>query len=249
MALAEYGNPWEMARSVLSGRGPATGILRNGLRITAPEIATLLGAVHEVFHDRAYTPAGFAIGRGDIVVDIGAHVGTFALMAARSGAAQVHAYEPMPSNVSILRANLAANGVSNVTVHSSAVGGRSGQAVMSVGTFSVGGSLAPLPGAVGSVAVPVVTLAGIFDENGLDRIDFLKIDCEGAEGEILTAAPPELFHRIKRIALEYHDGWSSLDHGALADLLRSVGYSVTIRPDRDPRFGYLYALRSASAGA
>jgi FkbM family methyltransferase len=242
MAVAGYRNPVELIVRLIRGGGPATGILDNGLRISAPEVTTLLATVQEVFTERAYTPEHFEIEPGDVVVDIGAHVGTFTLMAARAGAGAVYAYEPLPENAELLRRNLEANGVMNVTVHQCAVGGADGTSTFRVGLYSVGGSLdgiAPAHERGRTITVRTVCLATVMAENGLERIDVLKLDCEGAEGEIIEGV-----ERVEKIVLEYHDGWSRLDHDALMRALQRAGFEVTIRPDRDPRFGYLYARRS-----
>lgn len=243
-ALTEYRNGFAVLGALARGSAPATGVLRDGTEITAPEIRTLLATVHEVVRDRAYTPAELPIGPADVVVDIGAHVGTFTLHAARATAGAVHAYEPMPENVALLRRNVERNGAANVSVHQAAVGDREGSCRMRRGEYSVGGALAAIGGAAGAeLEVPMVTLAAILRENRLERIDFLKVDCEGAEGAFLSAGA-ELLPKVGKIAVEYHDGWSELDHEELAELLRGAGFRVRVRPDRDPRFGYLYGVRA-----
>jgi FkbM family methyltransferase len=53
-------------------------------------------------------------------------------------------------------------------------------------------------------AVVPITLAEIFDENGLDGIDLLKLDCEGCESSVLGCADPDLLRRVRFITGEYH---------------------------------------------
>jgi len=43
------------------------------------------------------------------------------------------------------------------------------------------------------------------EENGIDKIDFLKMDCEGSEYKILDNLPKDIFNRIITISLEFHD--------------------------------------------
>ena len=45
----------------------------------------------------------------------------------------------------------------------------------------------------------------VFSDHHIERCDFLKLDCEGAEYEIIYAASPKTLARIHRIAMEYHD--------------------------------------------
>jgi hypothetical protein len=65
-------------------------------------------------------------------------------------------------------------------------------------------SLIPSGNSAGSVEVECVTLSQVFKENNIDYVDFLKMDCEGAEYEILKAMEEETGSKIGRIAMEYH---------------------------------------------
>ena len=114
----------------------------------------------------------------DRVVDLGAHVGTFALGAAALGC-DVVAVEAAPRNVRLLEAGIRENGLGRVRVVSAAVSDRPGVLrFVANGPFGqVCGDDYPGP----SIDVPAVTLDGLLAEVGWDRIDFVKIDVEGAE--------------------------------------------------------------------
>jgi FkbM family methyltransferase len=114
----------------------------------------------------------------DRVVDLGAHVGTFALGAAALGC-DVVAVEAAPRNVRLLEAGIRENGLGRVRVVSAAVSDRPGVLrFVANGPFGqVCGDDYPGP----SIEVPAVTLDGLLAEVGWDRIDFVKIDVEGAE--------------------------------------------------------------------
>ena len=56
-----------------------------------------------------------------------------------------------------------------------------------------------------AVRIECITLADAFARWDIERCDFLKLDCEGAEYEILLRAPSDVYARIHRVALEYHD--------------------------------------------
>lgn len=53
--------------------------------------------------------------------------------------------------------------------------------------------------------VPALTLAAFFDRHGIERVDLLKVDIEGAEIDVLMAVPPEMLTRIGQITIEFHD--------------------------------------------
>lgn len=244
-AVRHSRNPWQVVRGLLRQEGEAEIVLRDGTTISAPEARTLVPLLLEIFVDRAYDREPVALRAGDVVVDIGAHAGTFALYAVARGARRVIAYEPSPVNVAHARRNLERNGARAVELVEAAVAAEEGTALLGLARYSVGNVLL---GTVDepterSVEVRTTTLAGIFADHGIERVDYLKIDCEGSEGALFAAAPADVLERIDRIALEYHDNWSSLDHEALARLLRSAGFSVTTEPHGRSPFGMLRAWR------
>jgi FkbM family methyltransferase len=139
------------------------------------------------------------------VVDIGANIGAFTLDAAtRYPAAIVHAYEPDPETCAVLRRNIDANGLSSrVRVWNEAVAGKAGSLRLWRGEGSVVVS-AHLPAALRGEPcdVPAVTLPTVVARMS-GRIAVLKLDCEGAEAEILETAGPGL-DAVDHIVAEYH---------------------------------------------
>lgn len=242
-------NRSSLLHAAIGGTGATTVVLHDGTTISAPEPRSLLPLLEEVFVDRVYDRGGIGVRPGDVVVDIGAHVGAFALHAAQLGARRVVAYEPSPVNAEYFRGNVEHNGVVGVVwLVEAAVAGEEGRGRLGLGRYSVGNVLL---GTVEEPTEPVVevrttTLAGIFAAHGLEHIDFLKIDCEGSEGALLSAAPPELLARIDRIALEYHDNWSSLDHAGIERLLTTAGFSTSVEPQGRSPFGMLRAWRASN---
>jgi FkbM family methyltransferase len=80
--------------------------------------------------------------------------------------------------------------------------------------------------------VEAVTLEQIMDEYNLDRIDLLKLDCEGAEYDILYNAPTHLFDKIGMMTMEVHNG--DVPRENLEDLkkfLTDLGYQIRTRGD------------------
>jgi hypothetical protein len=67
------------------------------------------------------------------------------------------------------------------------------------------------------------------DSHNLQTIDFLRMDCEGAEGKILKSMPPDYLRRIKKIAMESHDGISTLDHNEFKSVLDLAGFKTSFR--------------------
>lgn len=182
-----------------------------------------------------------------VVLDVGANIGTFSVLAATTALqARVYSYEPSVDSCELLSANLELNGVaSRVVVHQQALAARAGPVTLFVPeqtalrSTEVGRAG---PGAP-STTVQAVTLAQVFADNGLDRCDFLKMDCEGAEYGILTACPGDLFARIERIALEFHE-WGGAHHSQLVEILERHAFDVTsVYDEIDHDTGYIFASR------
>ena len=111
----------------------------------------------------------------------------------------------MPSAYALLVANVALNQV-NVECRNAAVAADSGHAELYVDGEDLffPSLIAPSFGAR-SVTVPAFTLAGIMQRDGLDRVDLLKLDIEGAEYDVLYSTPPDCLARISEIRMEAHD--------------------------------------------
>ena len=150
---------------------------------------------------REYEPdARFIPPERGVVVDVGAHVGFFAVRAARSVAGgRVYAIEPDPGSFSRLEANVRANRV-DVKLRNCAMGGRQGTARFESAPFSVDSRIRP----DGGVEVACTTLDRLSREEGLERIDLLKLDAETAELEILRGAREVALPLVRAAAVEIH---------------------------------------------
>ena len=178
-------------------------VFRNGARL---QIGRGLdhAPIVEVFLREEYG----AIPDGAAILDVGANIGAFSIYAARTARnVRICAYEPMPDFYSQLVRNVAINGLDGtVRCFNSAVAGdaRSRKLFLNTEKFWFPTLVEP-DGATGSVVVPCTTLASIVDDNGLERVDMLKLDCEGAEYEILYNTSDACFARIREIRMEYHN--------------------------------------------
>jgi FkbM family methyltransferase len=197
-------------------------------------------AITETWVYGIYNPTGYEINYGDTVVDIGAHIGSFAVYAGRM-AKRVVAYEPVPENYKVMEMNLELNGMSNVTSIHGCVGGKrtSKRIYISEGN-TCGHSEFHLCGGTRYIDVKSTSLDNVFIDNNLGRIDFLKIDCEGGEYEILNNTSMHALNRIDKIAMEYHefDGHRAEE---LIKILKTAGFDVTIKPGNS--IGMIYARR------
>jgi FkbM family methyltransferase len=151
---------------------------------------------------------------GDVMIDIGAHIGAVAVRVATQGA-RVYAFEPIVENFCLLQQNVAQNGLDGlVTCYQEAVMGNDGETTICLGSLDdpwyhwIGGAYADTPHVR---TVPAVSLGTIFERDGIERCAAIKMDAEGAEYEILKNASVETLGRIKRIVGEHHGTGDSPD--------------------------------------
>ena len=128
-----------------------------------------------------------ALGPGRLAVDVGASIGTWSMMAARTGAT-VHAYEPDPDNVDVLRGNLRANGLFDaVTIHDVAVGSHRGRVALQLNPRKY---LNQVTEVVDVEGIALTTLADVVNDIGASFADVVKVNTAGHEAEVLMGALP-----------------------------------------------------------
>jgi FkbM family methyltransferase len=165
-----------------------------------------------------------------VVVDIGANIGFYSLLAAsRIGEkGRVLAFEPGSDNCTLLKMSLAANNFHNVTLHNVAVADLDG-----VVGFVLGGSNGSInrdnPNAL-PFQVPAVKLDTLLRDE--PRIDLVKMDIEGAEGlalagmqQLLTRHRPIIFTEFSPNALQVRSG---LTPEEFLNRLRDIGYDLHV---------------------
>jgi FkbM family methyltransferase len=162
-----------------------------------------LYVLKEIFEDRTYSNY-FPFYENATVVDIGGHYGYFSLFASLNLHLQskIFCFEPAKRNFEVLNHNLKSNKIKNVIAENIGIGGIDGELDLFLGQDS-NHSLINITNK--KERINVKSLQTVLLENNIQIIDFLKIDCEGAEYEILNLLGKEIFHRIKVISLEFHD--------------------------------------------
>ena len=155
--------------------------------------------------DGEYNRPGFEIRETDTILDIGGHIGSFTLAAAsRARQGKLFVFEPDSANYAQLRKNVGHNNFDHVTVVNKAVAGKQGERRFYRDEKNDSSSSFSRPVGEG-VNVKTTTLKDIFTDNNILKVDFMKLDCEGSEYEIIFNTPRELFRNITCIAIEVHE--------------------------------------------
>lgn len=181
-------------------------------------------ALKEVLIDEEY---GFLADRlttidAPRILDIGAHIGTFALWATTvSSKVQITSVEADPATFDLLRRNFCSQQIIGRTLHRAAAS--SDGAVV---RFSNSGpSMSHRVDATGMVEVSTISLGTLIDAAG-GQVELAKIDVEGSE-EALICANPEVLERIDALVIELHPALCDEDR-VRAELVRHFGEIVEV---------------------
>lgn len=202
--------------------------------------------IKETVLDRDYERFGVPLQDGWIVIDIGAGLGDFSVHAAkRCPNGRIFAFEPAPESFSLLQENILLNQATQVKAIRNAVASKSGLLTLTEEDgVPVMYRTESLPDARGQ-RVRATTLKELFEMERIDVCDFMKLDCEGAEYDILLNAPPDILQRIRHISMEYHENVKGYTHTDLVSHLQKNGFRVqTNRNPAHGHIGFLHAVRA-----
>jgi len=197
--------------------------LRNGLKFLARTKGHDLGFIVQIF---SYDEYRFPRRKMGMVIDVGAHIGIFTCLAA-SYADKVIAIEPCPDNFSLLKENIKLNGFKNVIPIQMALAGRSGTRTLFISKYGTGNhSLVPfdIKDIKDAIECKTCTLEELLKTYKIERVSFMKVDCEGCEYEVLDSSR-NILDKIERIAVDSHHGYTD----KLVELLKEEGFIVESR--------------------
>lgn len=140
------------------------------------------------------------------IIDIGAQIGAFTLKAAiENKNAQIYSYEPFFENYAILKKNINISKLKkHIHIFQTGIGSKKEKRTLYLDQKNTGGhSLYEKKSK--SVEIRTISLKEVFNNNKIKKCDFLKMDCEGAEYEIIYNTPKQYLKRIKELAIEYSE--------------------------------------------
>jgi FkbM family methyltransferase len=207
---------------------------RSGPRMLCPNQPGARVPIYEVFAEDCYRTAAFlADAPVSRALDIGAHVGAFAVqLAALKPGVRIDCFEPSERTASYLRRNVELNGLgARIVVHQFAVAGHSGVLPFSDNGMSSCQNHVITEPTDAEAAVTMVT-ARAFDDLVSERgpYELIKIDCEGGEYDLVLSSAAESWASTTHVVAEYHP---SAEH-SFADLethLARAGLRVVDRED------------------
>jgi FkbM family methyltransferase len=173
---------------------------------------------------------------GDTVLDVGAHIGGFTVRAARKvgPTGRVIAVEAAPTNYQLLESNLRLNDLGNVTALNVGAWREPTTLTMHLSGLSGGHSIEERYANIhesGEVAeVRVDTIDNLLAKQGVDRVDFVKMDIEGAEIEAIKGMRRTLERGDARLAIAaYHRVDGRQTHHEVTRQLAELGYRSRVQ--------------------
>ena len=241
--LKTFRNGFELIQTLRGGAETHTAIVRDGTRIVHPDRqGGLAGTISELWIQQCYTAGGFYQPRGgDVIIDVGAHVGLFSIWIARQQpTCRVVALEPFQANFKCLQSNIESAGLTTFETFQLAIGPGYGWGQMRKCTGRSIDHRITVTRSPDNDAVPTVPLEALPVLAKTERIAFLKMDVEGAEHEAFANVEPDTLRRFERIALEYHD---NLVPGTLELVTKKLcqTHKVSVQPTANRGYGILLA--------
>ena len=165
--------------------------------------STDLMALTHVWLIEEYKKENFEIKPNDVVIDVGAHIGLFTIYASQFCTnGKIYSFEPVPENYELLLENIKLNNLDYVTTFNQAISNSNEPIKLFLNNDESGHSM--FSKSSKSIIIDSISLQKFFDKNKIERCDFLKLDCEGAEYEIIKNLPLEYFQKIDKLVIEYH---------------------------------------------
>ena len=170
----------------------------------------------------------FEIKKEDIVIDVGSHVGYFTMYAANNAnQGTVYSIEPYKESFEILKKNLKLNNLTNVKSFNAAISKVTKQVTLYIDKNNqIGNSIFKTDNTTESKKVDSFSLEDFVENNKIEKINFLKLDCEGAEFEILLNTNKELIKKINKISAEIHENYNTSSLEELVEFLEKNNFKV-----------------------
>ncbi len=241
-AIRLYSNWLPVLISYLGLRNETRLVLRNDTIYEIRPKTKDFQVVNDIYMNKMYHRYLSILKRPSVAIDIGANIGTFSILAAKQHpAVKVYAFEPFAENVTMLKKNVALNKLEEqVAVFQSGIANKKGKRELSIDAENTGAH--SLYGKGKKVSIAVTTLTEVFKKQKIQACDFLKIDCEGAEFEILYSAE-RVLRKVRTITCEFHEYFNTGNVEELVKFLEKQGFVVSlVREGRSP-LGILYAHR------
>ena len=200
--------------------------------------------IDETWNENVYRIHEYQFKDNAVFLDIGANIGSVSLyvdnfnkVRDEDNKIKVYSVEPEPNNLLLLKENIKNNPTENITVINNAIWHEQKTVLI---TNKGGNSSIIDERNDESVEVLAITIQDFIDLYGIDEIDVVKIDIEGAEFDLMINTPPETLAKIKYITLEFDKSFDGRFGIMVEKLSKQFGLEILGSPERG---GYIYGNR------
>jgi FkbM family methyltransferase len=217
--------------AALSGRlfkGSLPGNLKILFRLDTIDIEVIEEVHFDRVYDRHYIPK-----TGDIVFDVGSHIGTFALKSSRlvGESGWVFAFEPEPRNFGILGKNIYLNDIQNVRTFNKAVSSGRRKVCLKINPGNTGGHTVQFNSDFeknkAEIWLSSVTLDQIIEKYSIQKVNLLKMDVEKHELEVLKGAN-RFLSICDNVAIETHEKTGGPSNSEIIRFLRNYNFKTKL---------------------
>jgi FkbM family methyltransferase len=211
-----------------------------------------LQVLNEMYNENVYRVDKSLLNGDRVVLEIGAHIGSFSIQMASLGASKVYAIEPNPSNIEVLQSNIEANSYENLIevipyavwnsekdIYFGDFDSDSRSNIANELESEVSKELIEYDGGK-QFKSAAMTLTQIFSDYEIGEVDIMKVDAEWSEYFIFEDVSDEIMNNIKYITMEFH-GVDSGPFGKLIEKLTRTHIVETLGSYE--RGGFIYARR------
>jgi FkbM family methyltransferase len=199
---------------------------------------------NEIVCSKTYFNEWVDVEEGDVVVDIGFNYGLFSVASRSKNALRIVGFEPNPKLFEIFNKNFIGD---RIDLHNYAVSNKNGTVIF----FETGNSvMSSIKEEVNkefrknSMDVNCININTLLEIYDLQKIDYLKVDCEGSEFDIFNEISDQyLRDNIKKIAIEFHDYFDSENVQNLIKKLENSGFDTFNKYEVGYPLGMIYAKK------
>lgn len=176
-------------------------------------------------NERLYDQWLPSVNKQATIIDIGTNIGLFSLHVAVPNW-KVHSFEPMHNFCEIFNSILEKNTITNVNLNECAVSEKDGEVTFGMCGFNTTMNSIGADYGAGQITVKSVKLSTYMKAAGIEYIDFVKLDAEGAEPQIIDSIDDETLKKIRTFFIEFH-GDKGGNRAKYKTYMEAKGYKTT----------------------
>jgi len=203
----------------------------------------ILVVFNEIIGHKVYHNDFVNVEKDDFVIDIGFNYGLFSMVSLKNNPKKIIAFEPNPKLVSNYQKFL---NHEKIELHQKAVSNREGIVIFKENNDPGMSTLLEdvnVYNVNDTYEVELCNFYKFIQENNINHIDYLKVDCEGSEYDIFNSIPEEyLSTKVKKIALEFHHKFEDEKVQNLFNKITNCGFQTKVIYDGGS-LGMLYAKK------